>query len=325
MPTRFTPEERFDYLKQFGSHCMAYSTLQPGMQYFDLPGVGYLAYMTHGRTRFVLGEPICAGTDRQHLIGEALQEHSETCFVQIQEQTANILHGEFRFYATQGGIESSLDLRNWKATGNRKQILRRALNQAHEKGIGISEPSEGSLTTEDLARASTKWLRTRKVSHRQLAFLSRPLVTANEPFVRTFVARLQNDINGFIRFDPVFSRGAVVGYCPNISRASKLFRQGLHYAVMLVAIAQFRKEDVRCMHLGLSPLSRRVVAQVYPNPILEFLLRAIYRCGNRLYNFRGIEFTKSRFFGQETPVYLAQRRRFPLKELLAVFRLSHVI
>ena len=150
-------------------------------------------------------------------------------------------------------------------------------------------------------------------------------MNASEPFVRTFVARLQNEIIGFIRFDPAFGRSAVVGYCPNISRANESFKQGLHYAIMLEAVAQFRKEDVRWMHLGLSPLSPRMVAQVCPNPILEFLLRTIYRYGNRLYNFRGIEFTKSRFFGQETPVYLVQRRRLPLKELFAIFRLSHVI
>ena len=83
MPARFTPEERFEYLKQFGSHCMAYSTLQPGMEYFDLPAVGYLAYMTHGRTRFVLGEPICAEADSPRLMDEALRDHCDTCFVQI--------------------------------------------------------------------------------------------------------------------------------------------------------------------------------------------------------------------------------------------------
>jgi phosphatidylglycerol lysyltransferase len=325
MPARFSPEERFEYLKQFGSHCMAYSTLQPAMDYFDLPGVGYLAYMTHARTRFVLAEPICAEADRPRLIGEALREHPDTCFVQVRQPTAKILHEGFGFYATHGGIESGLDLQTWESKGNKKQILRSALNQAREKGICISEPSEGSVTTEDFAKASARWLKTRKVSRRQLAFLARPLVTASEPFVRTFVARLQNEIIGFIRFDPAFSRSTLVGYCANISRATESFRQGLHYAIMLEAIAQFKKEDVRWMHLGLSPLSRRVVAQVHPNPILDFLLRIVFQRGNRLYNFRGIEFTKSRFFGQETPVYLVQRRRLPLTELFAIFRLSHVI
>ena len=56
----FSLNERIAYLKKYGGYVMAYSTLQPGMQYFDMIGVGYLAYMVKGRTRFVLGDPVCA-------------------------------------------------------------------------------------------------------------------------------------------------------------------------------------------------------------------------------------------------------------------------
>ena len=37
-----------DVVKQFGSHCMAYSTLQPGLKYHFSPGIGFIAYAEIG-------------------------------------------------------------------------------------------------------------------------------------------------------------------------------------------------------------------------------------------------------------------------------------
>ena len=37
--------QRVGFLKKYGTHSQSFSTLQPGMQYFDVPGVGYIAYM----------------------------------------------------------------------------------------------------------------------------------------------------------------------------------------------------------------------------------------------------------------------------------------
>jgi hypothetical protein len=65
--SRFTPVERFEYLRQFGSHPMAYSTLQPGMEYFDLPGIGYIAYATCRGSRLVLSDPL--GTQADNDLG----------------------------------------------------------------------------------------------------------------------------------------------------------------------------------------------------------------------------------------------------------------
>src|SRR5690349_4259192 len=75
------PLERREYLMRFGAHCLAHASLQAGMAYFDLPGVGYLAYSSYCGTRFALAEPLCAAADRATLLQAALAEHSETCFV----------------------------------------------------------------------------------------------------------------------------------------------------------------------------------------------------------------------------------------------------
>ena len=39
--------ERVGYLKQYGVHSQSFSTLQPGMKYFDVPGIGYVASVSY--------------------------------------------------------------------------------------------------------------------------------------------------------------------------------------------------------------------------------------------------------------------------------------
>ncbi len=43
-PGAFCFEERMAYLRQYGSHCMSFSVLQPHMKFFDVPGKGFIAY-----------------------------------------------------------------------------------------------------------------------------------------------------------------------------------------------------------------------------------------------------------------------------------------
>ena len=40
----FSFSERVAFLKKFGRHSMAFSALQPDMRYFDLEGIGYIAF-----------------------------------------------------------------------------------------------------------------------------------------------------------------------------------------------------------------------------------------------------------------------------------------
>jgi lysylphosphatidylglycerol synthetase-like protein (DUF2156 family) len=102
----FSYEERLSYLKKYGNFCIAYSTIQPGMQYFDIPQKGYLAYMVQGKKRFVLGDPICAKEDKEVIIKEALKEYPNTVFYQITKETAELLHKKFGFYMNIFGTET---------------------------------------------------------------------------------------------------------------------------------------------------------------------------------------------------------------------------
>jgi len=319
----FTFEQRFDYLRQFGTHCMAYSTLQPDMRYFDMPGVGYVAYRQYCGTRFALGDPVCAFADIPRIIGEALREHRHTCFVQVREHTAMMLRDEFDLRALHMGVETLLPLAEWNLTGKRKQVVRTARNQASERGITVEEDRWSAR--EEMDRVSDAWLGTRRVRSKQMSFLVRPLDMRLDRDARMFVARREGQMAGFAVFDPIYSQGRIIGYTPDITRSSEDFRQGVYYCLMLAAAERFKSEGAEILNLGLSPLSSNNGTPRSESRLVTRGLNLLFERGNRFYNFKGVCFTKSRFCGTEVPVYFAHLNRYPFREILSVLALSKII
>jgi phosphatidylglycerol lysyltransferase len=293
------------------------------MAYFDVPGVGYLAYIARSGVRFVLGDPVASPTRAAELVSAALAEHPDTCFVQVQKSTAELLK-QFGLHATQMGIETRLDLTEWSVSGRKKQGIRSACNAARRKGIGIREADADAPDFSMVKAVSDSWLRTRKVGTREIIFLDRPLTSVVEAGVRRFFAFQDGHLIGVAYCDPVQADGALLGYMPNV-RASKAFPQGLYYAFLAHVIDVFRAEGVKWLFLGASPLSSRVRVPIGRKSYFAMVLALLSRIGTPIYNFRGVEFTKSVFCGEELPVYTCTRSRFPLITAVRLFRLCNVI
>jgi len=324
--TQFSPAQRLEYVERFGAHSLAYSTLQAGMSYLDVPEAGFIAYREYRGTRYALGDPVCAAPDRGTLIAAAFADHADTCFVQIQSGTARLLHEQWGRFCTPMGVEVALDLRTWTDRGISKQVLRTARNQAAAQGILLTSGDEFGGDSKTLEAASRNWLQTRRVATRELAFLARPMEIERHAAIVRYVAAKQNQVIGFVIFDPMFLDRQVIGYTPSISRSDPTFKQGLFYVLMLRAIADFKRHGtLQVLNLGLLPLSGlRNNMMGGSSRLAARLLTAVYTYGNRFYNFKGIEFTKARFGGEQAPVFFSHRRRLPAKEVWAVMRLSRV-
>ena len=324
---QFSPAQRLEYVEQFGSHALAYSTLHGGMSYVDVPEVGFIAYREYRGTRFALGDPVCADHDRDSLITAAFAEHADTYFVQIHSSTAKLLHDRWGLFCTPLGVEAALDPRTWTDKGISKQVLRTARNQAAARGILLAGRKEVDCDPKELETASQNWLQTRRVATRELAFLARPMQIAPHAAIMRYVAAKESRVIGFVIFDPIFLNRKVIGYTPSISRSDPTFKQGLYYALMLRAIADFKQHaSLRVLNLGLLPLSA-LGSNMTPHSsrLAGQFLTAVYTFGNRFYNFKGIEFTKTRFGGEQVPVYFSHRRRLPVTAVWAVMRLSRVV
>ena len=316
----FSFEERMEYIHKYGSHCMSFSTLQPGMKFFDVPGKGFIAYRQRWGSQMVLSDPICHEDDREVLIGEFLNKYKHTGFVQITESVARLIHERFGFYATQFGIESVVDLEKWSLSGKKKQILRTSLNQAKKKGVVIRENSEETRHH----ALSKKWMSTRKIKNREIGFLIRPMVMDHEEETRKFFAYQDDELIGFVFFDPIYKAGEIISYVPNISRFSHCFRQGIFYSLITYAMDTFKAEGLKEVNLGLSILVLDDENAVHEAKLLKNIERLIFKYGNFIYNFKGIAFTKSRFRGKANKFYCAHKWSFPAVKLITMFKLSNV-
>lgn len=321
VPHRFSFEERMSYLRQFGSHCMSYSTLQPGMRYFDIPGKGFIAYTPRWGIRAVLADPVCAEGDREGMIDAFLRTGERTGFAQVSPPVADLLHEKFGFYATQFGVESTVELEHWNLKGKKKQVVRTSVNQALKRGVVIEENDHDDR----YRQLSSQWVKTRKVKNREIRFLIRPMNMGYQAETRRFFAYLDNRLVGFIFFDPVFEDNCILGYVPNISRFADTFRQGIFYAIMAHAMETFRREGVRQLHLGLSPFVVVDEKRPYETGLIKKLLRFFYKHGNGIYSFKGIYFTKSRFGGKDCETFCCHEGRYPFREIITLCRISNLI
>jgi phosphatidylglycerol lysyltransferase len=312
---------RVAWLKQHGSHAMAFSTMQPDMSHFELPGVGYIAYARYWGMQFALADPVCAPAQRALLLDRFLERHPRAVFVQVSKAVVEHLHHRHGYYGTQFGSEAKIALADWNLRGARKQIIRTAVNGAASCGIEIRE---GGFD-HDVKRISEAWIRTRRCKNNEIRFLIRPMLIDYREGTRYFYAYLDGAAVGFIFFDPVWQDGRLCGYVPNISRSSANFRQGLWYALMAHALAVFREEGVPYVDLGLVPLQMGADVEPQESRLLRATMAAIRERMDFLYNFKGLEFAKSRFQGRIEKTYCCHRSALPALAMTAMFRLTRII
>ncbi|MEQ9545894.1 MAG: DUF2156 domain-containing protein [Marinobacter sp.] len=317
----FSFSERVGYLKKYGSHSQSFSTLQPGMKYYDMAGVGYIAYMRKWGSTFVLSDPVCAPEHFALILEQFHNCFPDACYVQVSKPVVDFLHLRFGMFGTQFGSESRIDLKHWTLSGKKKQVLRTALNQAEKNGITVKERFSDDHTRE----ISDAWIRTRKCKSKEIRFLIRPMEMDYRENERHFYAYQNGKAVGFIYFDPVYHNNDIVSYVPNISRANADFRQGIFYTLMAHAIEVFRSEGVPYLDLGLIPLSLDPTTEHQESRLLKRIFHSLYKRGNFLYNFKGLEFTKSRFRGDCFKTYCCHRKTIPALEFLAMFKLTRLL
>ncbi len=317
----FTFEERISYLRKYGDHCMSFSTLQSGMHYYDVPGMGFIAYMQKWGLRAVLSDPVCDPKDRETLLREFLKSYKNIAFAQISQDIADLLHEKFGYYATQFGVEINVDLQKWDLKGKKKQVLRTSVNHAKKEGVVIEE----KCTNDGCRQLTDEWLKTRKVKNREIVFLIRPMDMEYQEGTRKFYAYLDGELIGFIFFDPVYSDDKINGYVPNISRFSNKFKPGIFYPLMIHAMETFKQEGVKYLHLGLCPVVVDDQDMPCESGILKKIIRLLYEYGNWIFSFKGLYFTKSRFDGTDIKTFCAHKEKLPVRSFLTLFRLANII
>lgn len=305
-------------LERYGDFALAVSTRQPGLEIFRLPGRGELAWhppLSPFGSALVLGDPLCAGVDREALLHAFLEEHPRAAFFQVGSDTALVLR-ELGLHATPMGFESWIELPGWHLRGQSRKYLRNVLSRASRQGISLHEWPDYRGRMDELQQISSRWLGLRRRNSSELHFLARPLDSCHDPMTRCFVARRNGHTIAFVMFDPLYRDGRVLGYAASLLRSTELGSAGWQDFIVLGAIEQFRREGLEWLTLGLSPFAPTACPpQLDSAAPTHALFSWWHRHGNWLYNFRGVGFHKHFYPSEHRPAFFCSRYTLPVMEL----------
>lgn len=319
-------EARWELLRQHGNFTMAYSVaFQPHLQYFG-DGQGLVAYRQRRGIVFALGDPLCGEGQRRGLLGRFLARFPRASFVQVSRSTAVDLQ-ELGLMVNEMGIDTRLDLASYDFRGKDKEWLRYGENYINRHGYSIRE---FRMADEESAvvRLSDAWRATRQVKRKEVRFLNRPIVLADEPDVRRFALyRPDGAMEAFVQFDPLYCDGRICAYTSSVKRRLPDACRQAEAAVMKRAISQFQAEGIASVWLGLSPLAGIEDREFRCNRGLSRWARYWFRAGwiNRwFYHLKGHAEYKQRFRGEEHRVYYASPVRFNGFRLLTLASLCGI-
>ena len=320
---------RISQMQSHGSGSLAYSTLQAGLKYFMLEGVGYLSFVELGDNRnsvLVLSDPICPRDRECEFIDAFLKDRNDPVFLHISYPTAKIL-GELGFCVNQLGVETIIEIQDFELTGNKKQQLRAARNRAIKDDIKVREvfQSDDAMMTA-LKRISDGWLSQKVASDSQMKLVVRPMVYIDEIDVRRFVAIKDNKIIGFVVFDPMYKNKQVIGYIANQLRSN--YEKGFSVVdyIILEAMQVFKDEGKTEISLGLSPMYKVDDGHEFKHSkLLKAHFNYAFEKANYLYNFKNLARHKNLYRpdmkgAREDKVYCAMKTRFFLSRMLSVYK-----
>lgn len=297
------------YLRAFGAHCLSHSTMQEGMHFFFMEDVGYLSYfmashpiLARQPRKIVISNPVCAPGDMERLLAAFLAREALPIFVQVERPCGELL-ARLGLEVNQIGVETDLPL-PFSLTGNRRGKLRQWRNKALREGVEVFEAPLSSMDLKEVRALSQDWL-SRKGGV-ELRYLSRPLVYADEPGVRTFFAACQGRVVGLAVFDPMYRDGRIIGYYHNMDRLHRTAPGGTSALIVLTALERFTAEGLEKLALGMSPMCD-MEDDLNANRFMASLLSVFKRC-TFLYPFEGNESHKRKFDGSRFKVYAASRK-----------------
>jgi phosphatidylglycerol lysyltransferase len=323
-------DARVGLMREYGTFPQAFSaTFQEGLSHFG-DERGFIAYTKVWSTALALADPVAPRSDWGDLITDFLAVFPDAGFWQTSRPMAELLAAR-GFFVNEMGPDTRIDLAGYLFSGRKKQNLRNAINLAAKRGYSARECQLSSIDIAQVTALSEAWRRTRTIDSREVAFLNRPMVVADEPDVRKFFLFDPNEkIVALGCFDPIYESGAVVGYVAQQNRYGASAALFADYAIKCRAIETFRAEGKRWLYLGLSPFAYIEDKDFLPHK--NWLVRRGFRWAytstlfNRFfYPLQGHEAHKRHFRGVPQQTYYCFNRLPSLPRLLRVLRACKIV
>jgi len=319
---------RIDKLKQYGRGSLAYSSLQAGMQYYMNDRLGYCAYVPLSDSEdsvCVLADPICSKENLRAFLDAFLLEKKDPIFLHASHDTAEILN-ERGFSVNELGVETIIEIQKFTLSGNKRQALRQARNNAKRDNLVCREVlSSDPEMRKAFRKISEDWMKHKVMNDSEMQFIVRPIVYVDEIDVRKFVALKGDTVVGFIIFDPIYENGKVKGYIANHLRSNLDRSYSVVDFILLEALDIFKAEGKEELSLGLSPLAKVDDSEEFRHSkLLSAHFKYSFEKANFLYNFKNLYRHKSKYRPElpgahEEKVYCCMKTRFLLVRIYDVY------
>ena len=319
---------RIDQLKQHGRGSLAYSSLQAGMKYYMNEKLGYCAYvpLTDSEDSVcVLADPICSKENLPAFLDAFLLDKKDPIFLHASRATAEILN-QRGFSVNELGVETVIEIQNFTLTGNKKQGLRQARNNAKKDNLVCKEVlSSDPDMRKAFRKISEDWMKQKVMSDSEMQFIVRPIVYVDEIDVRKFVALKDGEVVGFIIFDPMYEDGKIKGYIANHLRSNLDRSYSVVDFILLEAMDIFKSEGKEEISLGLSPLAKvDDKEEFHHSKLLSAHFKYSFEKANYLYNFKNLYRHKSKYRPElpgahEEKIYCCMKTRFLLVRIYDVY------
>lgn len=291
-------EEKQKLIMRFGRQSSSYFNLQENIEHFGSAQKGFISYFRQcflgTNYNIAFTNPVCDQQDLNCLV-DALEKTTgrPSIFMAVDARCANALVDR-GYRSNDMGVEYSLPIDEFNVKGKEKKYLRWASNFA-SRGFVVKEQGWSEIDSQRVHQISERWRQTKAVTQRELRLITRPLEFKDSWGVRKFFCYHNNELVGYVFFDPYYEQGKVIGYTANIIRGCPGIRPNgfLDYTI-LEAMKVFRAEGVPRLSLGLAPLH---LLQRFPNEIrsLRYMQHLMYRYGSCLYAFQALAYHKTRY------------------------------
>ncbi len=239
-------------VRAHGSDPISFSTLQPGLSYFDT-SFGYIAYVRALGFELTLGPPVCAPGDRESLIRQFLRHSRRPLFFYVDADVAAQVQGlgGRRFHRAGMGTDKFLSLQP-AATHSAKVCG--ALKKAARAGLEVEALPHAPAPPERtrLEEITRRYLQRSSVPV-EMRFLNRPLSLGDGS--RTYLLKQRGRTFGYAVLDPYYAGGAVRGYLVNLIRFEPTRLWGVYYSAVASLMSSLAAEGVAELSLGFSPLT----------------------------------------------------------------------
>ncbi len=283
-----------------GWNAVCYQVLNPGVDHwFAAAGDAVVGYTTFGRTRVVVGAPVCT-SGRLAAVAAEFEAASTAAgrrvvFFAAGARLERLLAGSHSLVSL--GAQPVWDPQGWPLIVRRKASLRAQLLRARNKGVRVTRWSAARARDSSvLRRVLHEWLAGRGLP--PLHFMVEPELLDHVEDRRVFVAEREaadgagaESVVGFLVAAPIPARaGWLVEQWPRARAAPN----GTTQLLVDAAMRDLAASGASYVTLGLAPLSVHGASTEHvPPPWMRWLLAWMRVHGRRFYNFGGLEAFKA--------------------------------